>query len=181
VGAWLGWLAAVVAGVAAWSRLRFRPSPEVGIWRRQAAMARRTGAVLRSLAQEGHLVLHDVTLPGWLDSVEHLVAGPAGVWVVASWRRRRLLPGGSPPPGTVHDVLRQADAVAEALEGLAQVPVRPLLCAHGPWSAERWGEADLLVAAPRQLPDAVRSGQPTPSDELERATGRLLGLLRPAA
>jgi hypothetical protein len=181
VGAWLGWAAAVAAGVVAWSRLRFRPSPEVGIWRRQAAMARRTGAVLRSLAQEGHLVLHDVTLPGWLNGVEHLVAGPAGVWVVASWRCRRLLPGGSPPPGTVHDLQRQADAVAEALEGVAQVPVRPLLCAHSLWSAPPQLSGGLLVAAPRQLPDAVRSGQPTPSDELERATGRLLGLLRPAA
>jgi hypothetical protein len=177
LGAWLGWLASVVAGVAAWSRLRFRPSPEVAIWRRQAAMARRTGSVLRSLGQEGHLVLHDVTLPGWLDSVEHLVAGPGGIWVVASWRRRRLLPGGSPPPGTVRDLQGQA----EALEDLAQVPVRPLLCAYSPWSVPPQLAGGLPVAAPGQLPDVVRQGRPAPSDELERATGRLLGLLRPAA
>ena len=36
-------------------------------------------------------MLHDITLPGWLDSLDHLVVGPTGVWVVASWRRRRLL------------------------------------------------------------------------------------------
>jgi hypothetical protein len=33
VGAWLGWSAAVAAALLAWSRLRFRPSPGVGIWR----------------------------------------------------------------------------------------------------------------------------------------------------
>jgi hypothetical protein len=108
-------------------------------------------------------------LPGWLDSVEHLVAGPTGVWVVASWRRPRLLPGGSPPPATVHGLRGQVDAVAEALKGVARVPVRPLLCAHRPWSV------------PPRLPDDVRSGQAAPPDEVERATGRLLGLLRPAA
>ena len=144
-------------------------------------MARRPGAVLRSLGQEGYLVLHDVTLPGWLDSVEHLVAGPTGVWVVASWRCRRLLPGGSPPPATVRGLRGQADAVAEALDGLTRVPVRPLLCLHSPWPAPPELAGGVMVAAPRQLPDVVRSGQPTPSGELDQATGRLLGLLRPAA
>jgi hypothetical protein len=181
VGAWLGWPAAVVAAVVAWSRLRFRPSAGVGIWRRQAAMARRTGAVLRSLGQEGCLVLHDVTLPGWLDSVEHLVAGPTGVWVVASWRRRRLLPGGSLPPTPVRGLRGQTDAVAEALDGLTRVPVRPLLCVHSTWPAAPEFADGIMLAAPRRLPDVVRSGQPTPSGELEQATGRLLGLLRPAA
>jgi hypothetical protein len=126
-------------------------------------------------------VLHDVTLPGWLDSVEHLVAGPTGVWVVASWRRRRLLPGGSPPAGTVRGLNCQADAVAEALEGLAEVPVRPLLCAHSPWSAPPPLAGGLPVASPDQLAGVVGHGPPTPPDELERATSRLLGLLRPAA
>jgi hypothetical protein len=60
-------------------------------------MQRRTAAVLRPLAEQGHLVLHDITLQGWLDGLDHLVLGPTGVWVVASWRRRRLLPGGGPP------------------------------------------------------------------------------------
>jgi hypothetical protein len=49
VGAWLGWPAAVVAAVFAWSRLRFRPSPGAAVWKRQAAMQRRTAAVLRPM------------------------------------------------------------------------------------------------------------------------------------
>jgi hypothetical protein len=106
VGAWLGWPMAMAAAVLAWSRLRFRPSSEAAIWKRQAAMERRTAAVLRPLGEEGYLVLHDITLPGWLDSVDHLVIGPTGVWVVASWRCRRLLPGGEPPPAIVRGLAR---------------------------------------------------------------------------
>ena len=55
------------------------PSPGVAIWKRQAAMQRRTAAVLRPLGEEGYLVLHDITLPGWLDSLDHLVVGPTGL------------------------------------------------------------------------------------------------------
>ena len=39
-------------------------------------MQRRTAAVLGPLEAEGYVVLHDVTLPGWLDSLEHLVSAP---------------------------------------------------------------------------------------------------------
>jgi hypothetical protein len=84
---------------AGW-RLRFRPSPGVRVWRRQAAMQRRAAEVLTPLGEDGYLVLHDVTLPGWLDSLDHVAVGPTGVWVIESWRHRRLLPGG-PPPATV--------------------------------------------------------------------------------
>jgi hypothetical protein len=92
VGAWLGWSAAVAAALLAWSRLRFRPSPGVGIWRRQAAMQRRTAAVLRPLAEQGHLVLHDITLQGWLDGLDHLVLGPtASGWSPPGGQRRGLV------------------------------------------------------------------------------------------
>ena len=51
-----------------------------------------------SLAEEGWLVLHDLTLPGWLGSLEHLVVGPTGVWVMASWQRQGQ-PAGPAVPG----------------------------------------------------------------------------------
>jgi hypothetical protein len=181
VGAWLGWSMAAVAAVLAWSRLRFRPSPETGIWRRQAAMQRRAAAALRPLGEEGYLVLHDITLPGWLDSLAHLVVGPTGVWVVASWRRRRLLSGGAPPPATVRGLGQQTDAVAEALGGRAWVPVRALLCAHSRWSAPPQTADSVRVASPGQLADVVRAGRRAPVGDLERATSRLLEILRPAA
>jgi hypothetical protein len=88
IGDWLvGPTALLVAVWTGW-RLRFRPSPEVRVWRRQTTTQRQTAGLLAPLVEEGYLVLHDVTLPGWLDSLEHLVVGPTGVWVVESWKRR---------------------------------------------------------------------------------------------
>jgi hypothetical protein len=181
VGAWLGWLMALA--LATWTgwRLRFRPSPGVRVWRRQAALQRRTAEVLAPLSQDGYLVLHDVALPGLLDSLDHVVVGSAGVWVVQSWRRRRLLPSGDPPPATLRGLRGQADTVAETLEGWARVPVRPLLCVHSPWSVPPAIAGGIRVAALSQLPGIVRSGPSALPGEGERAASRLLEVLRPAA
>jgi hypothetical protein len=168
-------------GPAGLVRLRFRLSPGARVWKRQAAIQRRTAGVLGPLTDEGYLVLHDITLPGWLDSLDHLVVGPTGVWVVASWRRRRLRPGSSVPPAIVRGLRGRAAAVAEVLDGWARVPVRPLLCLHRYWSVRARPADGLWVAAPSQLPDVVRNGPKTPSGELGRAVDRLLEVLRPAA
>lgn len=181
VGEWLALPMAPLAAGLTWWRLRFRPSASARVWRRQAANQRRTAGVLEPLEQEGYLVLHDITLPGWLDSLDHLVVGPTGVWVVESWQRRRLLPGGSAPPATVRGLRCQADAVAEALDGWARVPVRPLLCVHSRWPGSPRSLQDIRIAAPRQLAHVVRHGSKVGSGEVERATARLLEVLRPAA
>jgi Nuclease-related domain len=181
VGAWLGVPTALL--MAAWTgwRLRFRPSPGVSLWRRQAAMQRRAAAVLLPLAEDGYLVLHDVALPGWLDGLDHLVVGPTGVWVVGSWQGRRLLPGGNPPPAIVRGLRGRAGAVAETLEGWARVPVRALLCVHGPWPMAPRATDGVGVAAPGQLARVVRSSRAATAEDLEQATIRLLEVLRPAA
>ena len=157
------------------------PLARGGVWKRQAAMQRRTAAVLRPLGEEGYLVLHDITLPGWLDSLDHLVVGPTGVWVVESWRPRRPLPGGAAPPETARGLRGQAEAVAGVLAGWARVPVRPLLCLHSRWPVRSRPADGLRVAAPAQLPDIVRDGPTTQPTDLEQATSRLLDVLRPAA
>ena len=180
----LGSWAAIAAAVLAWSRLRCRPSPQAVLWRRQAALQRRTAGLLGPLEQEGYLVLHDLTLPGWPATLEHLVVGPTGVWVVASWRRRRLLPGGAAPPATLRGLRGQTAALAEGLHGLDgpdRVPVRALLCVHGPWPASpRSFPGRLQVAGPRQLAKLIRSEPPLAADQLQQATTGALHLLRPA-
>lgn len=181
VGAWLGWPTALLLAMWTGWRLRFRPSAGVSVWRRQAAMQRRTAHILGPLGEEGCLVLHDVVLPGWLDGLDHVVVGPTGVWVVESFQHRRPLPGGGPPPTTVRRLRGQADAVAEILEGWARVPVRPLLCVHSPWSVPPRTSDGVRVVALGQLPGTVRSGPATSPDELELAASRLLEVLRPAA
>jgi Family of unknown function (DUF6544) len=77
--------------------------------------------------------------------------------------------------------LNEAEAIAEALDGLTRVPVRPLLCVHGRWPGSSRSFHGGRVAGPRQLVQVVRSGSPMAADEVERAAARLLELLRPAA
>jgi Nuclease-related domain len=182
VGAWLAWPMGLL--LAAWTgwRLRFRPSEGASIWRRQAAMQRRTAAVLAPLADEGYLVLHDVALPGWLDSLDHVVVGRTGVWVLTSWRRRLLPAGGPSPTGTLRGLLSRTHALAEALDGWARVPVRPLLCVHGRWSRRvSRSFLPIRVAPLGQLPDAIGAGPMATPDQVELASARLLERLRPAA
>jgi len=180
VGPWLGWPMGLL--LAAWTgwRLRFRPSAETRMWQRQAATQRRTAAMLASLTEDGYLVLHDVVLPGWLDSLDHLVVGRTGVWVLASWRRRRA--AAASPAGTLRGLHSQTQAAADVLDGWVSVPVRPLLCVHGPWPARASRRfSRVRVASLRQLADVIRSGPATRPDAVELASARLLAVLRPAA
>jgi Nuclease-related domain len=190
MGAWLGWPMALVAAMATGWRLRFRPSAGARVWRRQAAMQRRTAGVLRPLEREGYLVLHDVTLPGWLASLEHLVVGPTGVCVLQSWQRTRLLPRRkqtSPwrarglTAGPLPEPRWEAAAIADILANESPIPVRPLLCIHGgtPPGGHRSVEG-VQMAALRQLPDVIRRGSPLQPRDVERAAARALELLRPA-
>jgi hypothetical protein len=188
VGAWLAWPMALLAtGLTAW-RLRFRPSAGASVWRRQAAAQRRTAGRLRPLEDEGVLVLHDVVLPGWPAGLDHLVAGPTGVWAVESWPRGRLTlrrgtgRAAGVPAGPLRALGWQTAAVAGVLAGGASVPVKPLLCVHGgSWLAGSRSVQGVRVARPRQLGRVVREGPPAQPGEVERAAARLLEALRPAA
>jgi hypothetical protein len=180
VGSWLGWPMGLL--LAAWTgwRLRFRPSAEARTWRRQAATQRRTAAMLAPLTEDGYLVLHDVVLPGWLDSLDHLVIGRTGVWVLTSWRRRRL--AAASPTGTLQGLLSQTQALTDVLDGWVSIPVRPLLCVHGRWPARAARLFSRVRVTPlRRLADVIRSGSTTSPDAVELASARLLAVLRPAA
>ena len=189
VGAWLGSLMALVAALVAGWRLRFRPSASASPWRRQAAAQRRTASALQPLKQRGDLVLHDVTLPGWPASLEHLVIGSTGVWVIQSWQH------GQPPPaqkvtspwpargttaGPLPELRWQAAALAEVLAGGVLLPVRPLLCVPGGRLADSRSVEGVTVATARRLVEVIGQGPPLPAGDLERATARALELLRPA-
>jgi hypothetical protein len=75
LGPWLGWWIALLVALLTGSRLRFRPLAAARGWRRRARMQRRSAGVLTALEPDGYLVLHDVTLPGWPPSLDHLVVG----------------------------------------------------------------------------------------------------------
>jgi hypothetical protein len=189
LGAWLGWrIALLVALVCGW-RLRFRPSATARVWRRQAAVQRRTAGMLVALELEGYLVLHDLTLPGWPASLDHLVVGSTGVWVIKAWQPgwRTLLRKGTSAwrhggsPGMLRGLRGETAAVADALAGDASISVRPLLCAHRRMRlAARWSVKEVPVATPRRLADVVRHGSRMQRGDIERTTARALEVLRPA-
>jgi Nuclease-related domain len=189
VDARLAWRMALVAGLVAGWRLRFRPSTSASAWRRQAAAQRRTARALRPLEQRGDLVLHDLTLPGWPASLEHLLIGSTGVWVIQSWKQGQRSPrhtATSPwtARGATTDPLAklrwQATVLADMLAGERFLPVRPLLCVPGGGLAGRQPVKGVTVATARQLVDVIRQGAPLPAGHVERATTRALELLRPA-
>jgi hypothetical protein len=170
MGAWLGWRVAMVAGLLVWWRLAFRPSATARFWRRQAVVQRRTAGMLAQLEQEGWLVLHDVALPGWSASLDHLVIGPTGAWAIDSWRS-------SPRP----DLSWKAEAVADSLAGTG-IPVRRLLCLHvGVRLPRKRSVQGIALVSLRRLPDVVRRGSPVQAIEVQRASARALEVLRPAA
>jgi hypothetical protein len=187
----LGWRVAVLVALLAGWLLRFRPSARARVWRGQAAMQRRTAGVLQPLEQENYLVLHDITLPGWPASIDHLVVGATGIWVIESWRPGRLrIPrtGTSPRPasrarvGVARRLRWQAAVLADTPAGDPSIPVRPLLCAHPPkWLRSRQLVEGVTVATPRQLSDLLRQAPSQPPSDVEQATDWLLQILRPAA
>jgi hypothetical protein len=170
MGPWLGWRVAMVAGLLVWWRLAFRPSATARFWRRQAVLQRRTAGMLAQLEQEGWLVLHDVALPGWSASLDHLAIGPTGAWAIDSWRN-------SPRP----DLSWKAEAVADSLAGTG-IPVRRLLCLHvGVRLPRKRSVQGIALVRLRRLPDVVRHGSPVQAIEVQRASARALEVLRPAA
>jgi hypothetical protein len=174
----------VAALLAGW-QLRFQPSARTRLWRRQALVQRRTAGVLAQLEREGHLVLHDIALPGWPTTLDHLVVGETGLWIVDSWhggwlpRRGRAI-SRRVAAGPLSGLRWKAEAIAEALAG-TDIPVRPLLCVQ---RGMRLGGHRLVEGIPlttlRELPDIVRQGSRVRPSDVEQATARALKVLRPA-
>jgi Nuclease-related domain len=173
MGVWLGWSATLLVMLVAGWRLRFRPSAGASVWRRQAALQRRTAEALQPLQQEGYLVLHDVTLPGWPTGLDHLVVGATGIWVIESQRGRLA------PPRTLR---WKAAAITDVLAGEASIPVRSLLCVHGgTWPGGRRSVEGISLVTLQRLAEAVRQGSPLPPQDVQQAAARVLEVLRPAA
>ena len=190
MGAWLGSLMALVAALVAGWRLRFRPSASASAWRRQAAAQRRTASALQPLEQRGDLVLHDVTLPGWPASLEHLVIGSTGVWVIQAWhhsqpsQKHTATSPWQARGATVYPLPKlrwQAAVFADTLASGVLLPVRPLLCVPSGRLADSRSVEDVTVATTRRLVDVIRQGAPLPASDVEQVTTRALELLRPAS
>jgi hypothetical protein len=184
-----GWAGLVAAGLIGW-RLRFRVSQDARNWQRGARGERRTARQLHPLLQHGWVVFHDLAVPDSRANADHLLIGPAGVFLVDSknWRGRlafapdgTLWHGSYPLTATLATIGFEAAAITGALavRGLA---VEPLLVVHG--SAIPWGEqylggvavlpAGRLVATLLALPPLLTDQQVT------QLAGRAMARLHPA-
>ena len=111
-------------------------------WRSHAAAERRTAASLQSLEPAGYVVLHDRTVPGIRPNIDHIVIGPAGVFVIETRRLQggmaivgeKLFVGERARTELVEATYREAVAVQIALSdtlGPAGLTVQPIVCVHG--------------------------------------------------
>jgi hypothetical protein len=183
------WTALLMALLTGW--LRLRPSAAARGWRRRVRMQRRSAGMLAALERDGYLVLHDVTLPGWPASLDHLVIGWTRVWLIRSWRptwpaalRKVISPRHAPGSSArlARGLREEAAAVADALAGATNLPVHALLCGQGgPWPAAGWPVSEVQVTTPRRLADAVRGGPRVRGEVVDQAAARALEVLRPAA
>jgi hypothetical protein len=190
VPALAGWVGLVAAGLVGW-RLRFRVSQDARNWQRGARGERRTARQLDRLTRHGWIVFHDLAVPDSGANADHLLIGPAGVFLADSknWRGRlafapdgTLWHGSYPLTATLATIGFEAAAIAGAL-AVPDLAVEPLLVVHG--STIPWGEQDLggvavlpagqLVATLLALPPLLTDQQVT--QLAQRASARL----RPAA
>jgi len=184
-----GWAGLVAAGLVGW-RLRFRVSQDARNWQRGARGERRTARQLNRLAQHGWVVFHDLAVPNSRANADHLLIGPAGVFLADSknWRGQlafaadgTLWHGSYPLTATLATIGFEAQAIAGALAvpGLA---LEPLLVVHG--STIPWGEQYLggvaVIAAGRLVATLLALPMLLTDQQVTQLAGRAMARLHPA-
>jgi len=158
-----GWqlgLAVALLTTAAGVLYRTRASPVVPAAVRAVSAQRRTRRRLSRLASAGYLSLHARHLPGTDTVADHLVVGPAGLYLMASERWDRRLPVHYSQGGQLfHGPFDQSSRIEHTRRMAAQVSMRisralaqpitvhPAMVIHGPavpWVVARIGGVDVL-------------------------------------
>jgi hypothetical protein len=159
----IGWpFALIVAGLilSAGALFSYRISPAFSPAARASSARRRTRRRLARLGTAGYLTLHDRTIPGTDQVIDHLVVGPAGIYAVDSeiWDRRlpvRATRGGKLFHGPRDQAARLDHARWEAgqaarLIGAAlgqPITARPAMVIYGPtvpWIVVRISGVDVF-------------------------------------
>jgi hypothetical protein len=112
------------------------------------------------------VVLHDLAVPGSRANLDHLVIGPAGVFVIDSKQYRgrlqldpsgRLWHGRYPLAPTLRAVSFEADPAAQVLPDPGMAVVVPIVAVHG--VQVPWGKVvveGVPVVSARRLPSMLR-------------------------
>jgi hypothetical protein len=147
-GALIGWQAGLIAAglvLCAGALFTYRVSPAFSPAARASSARRRTRRRLARLGSAGYLSLHGRAIPGTDQVIDHLVVGPAGIYVVDSevWDRRlpvRATRGGNLFHGPRDQAARleharwEAEAAARLIGAALGQPItaRPALVIYGP-------------------------------------------------
>jgi len=175
----------VVVGAVGW-RLRFRASAEATAWRTGARGERRTARRLRRLVRRGYVAFHDLAMPGSRANIDHLLIGPAGVFVIDSKQYTGRIE--RTPDGHIwhnhyplDEQLRTVRDEARAVEAVLGVPVIPLVCVHG--ASVQWGglaaQGVAIVPAGR-LGAALGADAVLSAEQVAVLAGTVLARLHPA-
>jgi len=177
----------VAAAAAVGWRLRFRVSRDTRAWRDGARGERATARLLRRLGRHGHVVFHDVAIPGTPANADHLLIGPPGVILVDSKRYTgqvsqsadgRVWHNPYPMDQTLRGLRLETQTISQALG----VRVRPVMCVHGAQVAHgglRAGDVQILPAGRlRHLLQA--SSQQLGEADVAALVARALAVLHPA-
>jgi hypothetical protein len=175
-----------VAALVGW-RLRFRPSEQARSWRRGAHGERRTARLLDRLTRDGHMVFHDLAVPGSDANLDHLVIGPTGVFVIDSkqWTGQVYQTTDGLAWHNHYRLDRTLDTVrweAETVSRLLGTRATALVCVHSAQVQGGGGEAQGVAIVPAgRLRDALGQDRVLSDADVQllAATARLR--LRPAA
>jgi hypothetical protein len=170
-------LVAITLSVAAWWRLRFRPSPEAQAWQRAADGDRHVARLLEPLVRAGWGVSHDLRVRGATGNLNHVVTGPPGIFAIDTrhyrgrlhvsrdgllWHGRTfLLP-------TLSATRSKADRLQDRV-GAPDIWVVPIVAVLG--AIVPGGQATSMgvtVVPARRLPGLLRSLPPTLTPERAR-------------
>jgi Nuclease-related domain len=158
--AWQLGLAAAVLAATADFLYRPRTSPVVPASARALSAQRRTRRRLNRLTSAGYLSLHARRLPDTGTVVDHLLVGPAGMYLIVSERWDRRLPVRTGQEGQLfHGPFDQSGRIEYGRRVTAQasmlisralgqpITIRPVMVIHGPavsWAVARINGVDVL-------------------------------------
>jgi hypothetical protein len=154
-----------------------RPPRAERAWAKGARGEELVGRRLERLSPDGATVLHDVTVPGLVGNIDHLVVTRAGVFIVETKsldgrlevRRGTLRVAGQDRTSILDQVVRQRKVIATRLAdaGLGEARLTSVICFVGteiPWWSPKLLRGSVL-STPRALERTIRAARNRLSDD----------------
>ena len=168
------------AGLCALSviTMRFGRRQSTEAWRIGAEGERLTGKALERLPSS-YRVLHDLPMPGSRGNIDHVVAGPTGLFTVetknykngVTIKQGRAFSNGRNLGKVIDQARRQADAVTAKTGATAQ----PIVCVHGQGVSLGWFQTPVVdgvrFCSGGRLAKTIKAGKASISQE---SAGQLL-------